>query len=166
MSNLIGLTGQAKTMSIRIAQADRVPSVAASRSKSLSREQNDEARSIFRKFLNEDFDGNQSRAARALGIDQSAISLFLTPPNGLGAKLLAAVASLAPSVAQEMQGIPETPESARVRKALVQAGYSPVVARWAAWSALLFKSDADPMAGARLLAETARALGSDRHPSR
>jgi len=65
------------------------------KTKALEKAQNETVRAIARRIVKEQFDDNQSAAARALGISQSMLHEFIADPpkRGAGVRMLNGVAS-------------------------------------------------------------------------
>lgn len=74
--------------------------------KSLSPEQNAQARSFTRKLVDDRFGGNASEAARTLGVSVGTLADFLRGDKGAGAKLLDAVARWGHTSVDEVIGRP------------------------------------------------------------
>ena len=67
--------------------------VSVGRTKSLMAEQTEHVRGLAQKIVAEDFDGNVSRAAKALGISQSTLQILLAQKRGAGQVVLNAIAN-------------------------------------------------------------------------
>lgn len=78
------------------------------KTKSLTVEQNEHAREALRSVVDGDFGGNQSKAARAIGVGQSLISEVLAG-KGVGPKLIQAIADYTGRSTDDLYGRPARP---------------------------------------------------------
>jgi len=78
--------------------------------KSLSHEQNDHLRDILRKLIDDEFGGKDTRAARALGVSQPLVSVFVKGGGGgAGPKLIQAIADYTGRSIDDLYGRPSLP---------------------------------------------------------
>lgn len=82
-------------------------------SKSLTAAQNEHLRGVVRRILTQDFDGNVSRTAKALGVVQSMVSEFLSGARGAGPKMLQGVADYTGQSIDSLYGRTGTPGATR-----------------------------------------------------
>lgn len=82
--------------------------------KSLTPEHNKRLREIVLKLLAEDFGGNQTRAAQALGVTQAYLSQFVDPTrnHGAGPKLINGLAAYTGRSLDDLYGRPALPMAA------------------------------------------------------
>jgi len=82
--------------------------------KSLGHEANERLREIVRSFVDRDFGGNKTAAAKRLGVSQSLVQEFLDGSRGAGVKLISAVAAYTGRPMDEVLGrAPAPPAPAR-----------------------------------------------------
>lgn len=93
--------------------------------KSLSQQQNDNARAFIKSVIDEDFEGKQTDAARKWQLSQSSISGFLSGIRGAGMKLLRAVSEYRGTTIDAILGGAEVAgaPSAKERRESRQARY-------------------------------------------
>ena len=77
--------------------------------KSLSHEQNEHLRGILKKLVDEEFGGVDTRAAKALGVSQPLVSVFLNGGGGAGPKLIQAIADYTGRSIDDLYGRPVLP---------------------------------------------------------
>lgn len=130
-------------------------------SKSPSEDFRARMRTTIRAVVVEDFDGNQTRAAEALGVRQATISNILNPHKAadVGLKVWEALYRYDVQRAVTALGVDVLDgPAAKAAETLVQEGYVHRLATWAAQAASVLRPD-DPLDAARLLLVVAQALG-------
>lgn len=96
--------------------------------KSLNRQTNELGRKLLKKLIDDEFGGNQSRAAKAFDYKQGSLSDFLSGKRGAGPKLIQGVARISPEISQILTGTAVTEPDRRAIDAHVLLGANRIAA--------------------------------------
>lgn len=92
------------SIAIEISSGPTLSCMATKTGKSLTPAQNEHVREALRELVDKDFNGNQSAAAKSLGVTQSLVSEVLAGGRGVGPKLIQTLADYTGRTIDELYG--------------------------------------------------------------